>query len=72
LKESGYRFHKKLSDVATSPKQPFSTQSYAPELDTSEECTDDEATLYENLIGILRWIIELGRIDIAFELSALS
>lgn len=72
LKESGYRFHKKLSDTATSPRQPFSTQSYAPELDTSEECTDDEATLYQNFIGILRWIIELGRIDIAFEVSALS
>jgi hypothetical protein len=72
LKESGYKFHKRLSDINYSPKQPFSSTSYAPELDTSEECTDNEASLYQNMIGILRWAIELGRIDIAYEVSILS
>ena len=55
-----------------SPKQPFSTTKYRPELDTSAECTDDQVTLYQNMIGILRWLVELGRIDIAFEVSSLS
>lgn len=72
LKESGYKFHKKLSDINYSPKQPFSSTSYAAELDTSKECTDDEASLFQNMIGILRWAIELGRIDIAYEVSILS
>lgn len=74
LKESDYRFHKKLSDVNYSPKQPFSSTSYAPELDTSDSCTDNEASsLFQNMIGILRWwAIELGRIDITYEVSVLS
>ena len=29
-------------------------------------------SFYQNLIGVLIWAIELGRIDIAFEVSALS
>ena len=27
---------------------------------------------YQNLIGVLQWIVELGRIRIAFELACLS
>ena len=33
---------------------------------------DDEATYYTSLIGILRWIVELGRIDITGEVSKMS
>ncbi|GFH61944.1 pol protein [Chaetoceros tenuissimus] len=72
LKESGLEYNKKLSDPNYSPKQPFTTASYRPELDTSEECTDDQVTLFQNLIGILRWAVELGRIDIGYEVSVLS
>ncbi len=72
LKERGVEFNKKLSDVKYSPRQPFSNLKYRPELDTSTPCDDDQTTLYQNLIGILRWIIELGRIDINFEVSCLS
>ncbi|GFH50430.1 hypothetical protein CTEN210_06904 [Chaetoceros tenuissimus] len=52
LKESGLEYNKKLSDPEYRPKQPFTTASYRPELDTSEECTDDQVTLFQNLIGI--------------------
>jgi hypothetical protein len=45
---------------------------YRPELDTSAECTAEQMHLYQNLIGVLQWIVELGRIDIAYECSALS
>ncbi|GFH50714.1 hypothetical protein CTEN210_07190 [Chaetoceros tenuissimus] len=72
LKESGLEYNKKLSDPNYSPKQPFTTASYKPELDTSEECTDDQVTLFQNLIGIMRWAVELGRIDIGYEVSVLS
>ena len=46
--------------------------SYHPELDVSPELMDEEATYYTSLIGILRWIIELGRIDITGEVSKMS
>jgi hypothetical protein len=72
LAENGHRYNRKLSDISSSPRQPFSSPKYKPELDTSEPCNDDEATYFQNLIGILRWIVELGRIDIAFEVSTLS
>ena len=72
LKDSDLEFNKKLSSVEYSPKQPFSSQNYRPELDTSTPCDNEQATLYQNIIGTLRWIIELGRIDIGFETSCLS
>ena len=72
LESEGLRFNKKLSDPAVSAPQPFSSVSYRPELDTSVACSPEQVTLYQNLIGVLRWVIELGRIDIAFEVSLLS
>ena len=51
---------------------PFSSQSYRPELDVSRECNDDEMQFYQSLIGIMRWLCEIGRIDILTETSLLS
>ena len=45
---------------------------YLPELEGTEELNDEEATYYQSLIGILRWAVELGRIDIACEVSIMS
>jgi hypothetical protein len=50
---------------------PF-TQDYRPELDTSEELNVERATRYQSDIGILRWIVEIGRIDIITEVSLLA
>jgi hypothetical protein len=72
MAKDGLEFNKKLSDPAISVPQPLSSVSYRPELDTSVECTDEQVTLYQNIIGILRWVVELGRIDIAYEVSILS
>ena len=72
LEKDNACFNKKLSDMSISAPQPFSSVNYRPELDTSVECTPDQVTLYQNVIGILRWVVELGRIDIAFEVSLLS
>ena len=52
-------------------KAPF-TSSYRPEVDGSEELDDEVATYYQSLIGILRWIVELGRIDVGVEASMLA
>ena len=48
------------------------TANYSPELDGSEELGGDDATYYQSLIGVLRWIVEMGRMDICMEVSAMS
>ena len=45
---------------------------YRPELDVSPELTPTYAAYYQSLIGILRWIVELGRCDICLEVSMMS
>ena len=37
---------------------------YCPELDANPELELQDATYYQSLIGILRWMVEMGRIDI--------
>jgi hypothetical protein len=51
---------------------PFSTTSYRPEMEVTPLCDPEQANVYQNLIGVLRWLIELGRIDILLEVSLLS
>ena len=34
-------------------EHPFSSQSYRPELDTTEECNEDQVEFYQSLIGML-------------------
>ena len=45
---------------------------YRPELDFTEECGDEDITFFQEQIGVLRWAVELGRIDIATEVSMLA
>ena len=45
---------------------------YTPELDVSPELSPTLAAYYQSQIGILRWMVELGRVDIITELSLLS
>ena len=45
---------------------------YRPELDASDYCTEEDASFYHSHIGILRWAVELGRIDITTEVSMLA
>ena len=51
---------------------PYSSQAYRPELDSTDFCDSHLTTMFQNLIGVLRWIVELGRIDIQLETSLLS
>ena len=46
--------------------------SYRPELDVTAELGPVEAAYYQSLIGILRWMVELGRVDICLETSMMS
>ena len=53
-------------------KTPFSNSDYRPELDATLYCASELITVYQNIIGILRWICELSRLDILHEVSILS
>ena len=46
--------------------------TYRPELDVSPELEEPLTGRYHQLIGILRWAVELGRADILYEVSLLS
>ena len=46
--------------------------SYCPELDVSPELDTANAAYYQSLIGVLRWIVELGRVDVYLEVSMMS
>jgi hypothetical protein len=66
LKENGNGYTLKLN-----VKNPFPT-GYKPELDITDELDGDLASCFMQLIGILRWAVEIGQIDIYLEVSLLS
>ena len=47
-------------------------KGYRPEIDVTPELEPGEASYYASLIGILRWMVELGRVDICTEVSMMS
>ena len=64
LKKKGEHFKTKTSCVLPS--------KWKPELDTTDLLNDVDAGYYQSQIGILRWAVELGWIDIATEVSMLA
>ena len=48
------------------------TTTYRPELDVSSELNVADAAYYQSLIEILRWMVELGRVDVCLEVSMMS
>ena len=48
------------------------TVGYRPERDVSAELTSEGIQRYQELIGVLRWAAELGRVDILLETAMLS
>ena len=51
---------------------PFTSLYYWPKLETTEKYNPDLYTLFQNFIGMLRWMSRLERIDILHEESLLS
>ena len=46
---------------------------YKPEMETSAELmTEDGIQTYQELIGVLRWAVELGRVDILLEAALMA
>ena len=52
-------------------ENPFK-MGYNPELDTSPELDSDSVLYYLTIIGILKWTIELERIDVITKVALLS
>ena len=48
------------------------SSKYRPEVYIGEDLGEDEGSYYHYLIGVLRWIVELGRVDICCEISMMS
>jgi hypothetical protein len=48
------------------------SQGYRPGLDQSRELDAKRGQYYQSLIGVLRWVCELGRIDVLVAVSMLS
>ena len=44
---------------------------YIPETDMKDPLDPDKASYYQTMIGVMMWIVEIGRIDIATECSLL-
>jgi hypothetical protein len=67
LREKG----KELRTTKRRGRTPLPT-TYKPELDVTRELDTTEISEYLQLIGMLRWAVELGRIDIALETALMS
>ena len=48
------------------------SSGYRSEVDVTPELNSYDASLYQSYIGMLRWMVELGRIDMAVEVSMMS
>ena len=64
-KEYGNR---KLAKRATAPFP----RDYIPELDISPELAAKQANYYQSLMGILQWMVEIGRVDMLTEVSMMA
>ena len=72
INDKRIEFKHNLSNINDSPKNKFSEVEHRPDLETSAECTEDQVIFFQNLIGLLRWIIDTGRIYIALEVSSIT
>ena len=47
-------------------------EKYSPDTDTSDPLDPECSSFFQHLIGVMRWMVEIGRVDIATEVSMLS
>mgnify|MGYP005609348193 CR=1 FL=1 len=46
--------------------------NYIPEMDSTPYLNDEDTNYYQQQMGVLRWAVELGRIDICAEVSIMA
>ena len=59
---------RKFAKRATAPFP----RGYIPELDTTPKLGAKEANYYQSLMGILQWMVEIGRVDMLTEVSMMA
>jgi hypothetical protein len=64
LEKQGLELKKKVNTVLPN--------AYKPELDVSPLCDEEGVSQYHQRIGVLRWAVELGRVDICTEVSMMA
>ena len=47
-------------------------RNYCTDIDISQELNPQDASYYQSLVDILRWIVKLGRVNICVEVSMMS
>ena len=63
--------HKNGRSLPKRASAPF-TSNYRLEIDITAELDSIQTAYFQSLIGILRWMVELGRIDITTEVSMMA
>ena len=66
-----HKLNKEGKRLPTKCKTPLKS-GYRPELDASQELKADGVQYYTELIGVLQWEVEIGRVDILYETSIMS
>jgi len=75
VKEAVRNVEMHLEGLGLALKKKVSTvlpHEYKPELDVSKECNEEEVSQYHQRIGVVRWAVELGRVDICTEVSIMA
>jgi len=71
IKNAEVELNKVGKALSNNVSTPLST-NYRPELDVSPVSSPEQVSYYQNLIRVLRWIIEFGHIDIHAHVAMLS
>ena len=70
--ESVERWLKKQGDTLKTKAACVFPSGWKPELDVTDLLKDEDASYYQQQIGALRWMVELGRVDVLTEVSMLA
>ena len=65
MEEKDSKSEKRFPSRCNTPLKP----GYSPEMDDSCDLKADGLQYYQELVGVLRWMVELGRVDILLETS---
>ena len=71
IKNVEQHLHSRGAKLPSKAKAPIKS-GYRPEVDITPALDTVNVAYYQSLIGILRWVVELGRVDICCEVSMLS
>lgn len=72
IQEAVANVQKHLKEKGLSLARNAAPNDYSPELDVTEPLGPNDITHFQSQIGILRWMVEMGRVDIIAEVSLLA